>query len=58
MDELMIGFYMLDIEYILMIIYLFVNKGNIVIVIEYNVDIICNVDWIIDFGLEGGSVGG
>lgn len=50
--------YMSDIEHILTIIHSLVNKGNTVIVIEHNVDIIRNADWIIDLGPEGGSAGG
>ncbi len=58
MDEPTTGLHMSDIEHILTIIHSLVNKGNTVIVIEHNVDIIRNADWIIDLGPEGGSAGG
>ena len=35
-----------------------VDRGNTVIVIEHNMDVICQADWIIDMGLEGGRRGG
>jgi excinuclease UvrABC ATPase subunit len=35
-----------------------VDSGNTVIIIEHNLDIIKNADWIIDMGPEGGSKGG
>lgn len=35
-----------------------VDKGNLIVVIEYNLDVICCVDWVLDLGLEGGDKGG
>jgi excinuclease UvrABC ATPase subunit len=58
MDEPTTGLHMSDITGILAIIDRLVDKGNTVIVIEHNLDVIRNADWIIDVGIEGGSRGG
>ncbi|MEH7254577.1 excinuclease ABC subunit UvrA [Neobacillus niacini] len=58
MDEPTTGLHMSDITSILVIINRLVDKGNTVIVIEHNLDVIRNADWIIDVGVEGGSRGG
>ena len=58
MDEPTTGLHMSDITSILTIIDRLVDKGNTVIVIEHNLDVIRNADWIIDVGIEGGSRGG
>lgn len=58
MDEPTTGLHMSDITSILNIINRLVEKGNTVIVIEHNLDVIRNADWIIDIGAEGGSKGG
>lgn len=58
MDEPTTGLHMSDITSILKIIDRLVAKGNTVIVIEHNLDIIRNADWLIDMGVEGGSRGG
>lgn len=58
MDEPTTGLHMSDITGILTIIERLVDKGNTVIVIEHNLNVIRNVDWIIDVGVEGGSGGG
>jgi excinuclease ABC subunit A len=34
------------------------DLGNMVVIIEHNLDVICNADWIIDLGPEGGEEGG
>lgn len=39
-------------------VYKLCDQGNIIVVIEYNFDVIKIVDWIVDLGLEGGSGGG
>jgi excinuclease UvrABC ATPase subunit len=58
MDEPTTGLHMSDITSILKIIDHLVDKGNTVIVIEHNLDVIRSADWIVDVGVEGGSKGG
>jgi excinuclease UvrABC ATPase subunit len=58
MDEPTTGLHMSDISHLLGVINRLVDSGNTVIVIEHNLDVIKNADWIIDLGPEGGSKGG
>ena len=58
MDEPTTGLHMSDISLLLDIMNRLVDTGNTVIVIEHNLDVIRNADWIIDMGPEGGSKGG
>jgi excinuclease ABC A subunit len=58
MDEPTTGLHMSDIGHLLGVINRLVDTGNTVIVIEHNLHIIKNADWIIDMGPEGGSKGG
>jgi len=58
MDEPTTGLHMSDISNFLAIINRLVDAGNTVIVIEHNLDVIKNADWIIDMGPEGGNKGG
>ena len=58
MDEPTTGLHMSDISHLLEIMNRLVDTGNTVIVIEHNLDVIKNADWIIDMGPEGGSKGG
>lgn len=58
MDEPTTGLHMSDIGHLLAIMNRLVDAGNTVIVIEHNLDIIKNADWIIDMGPEGGNKGG
>ena len=58
MDEPTTGLHMSDISHLLAIIKRMVDAGNTVIVIEHNLAIIKNADWIIDMGPEGGNKGG
>lgn len=58
MDEPTTGLHMSDIGHLLGVMNRLVDAGNSVIVIEHNLHIIKNADWIIDMGPEGGSKGG
>lgn len=58
MDEPTTGLHMSDIGHLLEVINRLVDTGNTVIVIEHNLHVIKNADWIIDMGPEGGSKGG
>jgi excinuclease UvrABC ATPase subunit len=58
MDEPTTGLHMSDVGHLLEIIERLVNQGNTVIVIEHDLDVIRNADWIIDLGPDAGSAGG
>jgi excinuclease UvrABC ATPase subunit len=58
MDEPTTGLHKSDISRLLAIMDRLVDTGNTVIVIEHNLDVIKNGDWIIDMGPEGGNKGG
>lgn len=58
MDEPTTGLHMSDVGHLLGVINRLVDTGNTVIVIEHNLHVIKNADWIIDMGPEGGSKGG
>jgi len=58
MDEPTTGLHMSDIGHLMRVIDRLVNTGNTVVVIEHNLHVIKNADWIIDMGPEGGSKGG
>ncbi|MDO8471639.1 MAG: excinuclease ABC subunit UvrA [bacterium] len=58
LDEPTTGLHFDDINRLLQVLQRLVSKGNSVLVIEHNIDVIKSADWIIDLGPEGGAKGG
>lgn len=58
MDEPTTGLHMSDIQKLLKLFDMIVSKGNTLVVIEHNLDVMKQADWIIDIGPDGGNKGG
>ena len=58
LDEPTIGLHFEDVKKLLKVLDALVEKGNSVLVVEHNSDVVRNSDWVIDLGPEGGSGGG
>ncbi|HIH07149.1 MAG TPA: ATP-binding cassette domain-containing protein, partial [Candidatus Nitrosotenuis sp.] len=58
LDEPTTGLHFADVQKLLDVLNRLVNLGNTIVVIEHNMDVIKNSDWLIDLGPEGGDKGG
>ncbi|MBV8910713.1 MAG: excinuclease ABC subunit UvrA [Gammaproteobacteria bacterium] len=58
LDEPTVGLHMADVEKLILVLHRLVAAGNTAVVVEHNLDVIAEADWILDMGPEAGSGGG
>ncbi len=58
LDEPTVGLHMADVEKLIHVLHRLVDAGNTAVVVEHNLDVMAEADWIVDMGPEAGDAGG